>query len=290
MEFRSAGTVSETLEWLTELGPEAQILAGGTDVMIQHLRGEISPSVLLHIERIGDLRGVAPDSGVVAVGPLTTHLELATHDLLRREFPAVAEAAATVGGWQTQAVGTLGGNICNASPAADMAPPLLVADTVVTLGSGRGRRTVALDDFFLGRRATVRDPDELVVGLSLCRPPARSGETYLKVGRRGAMEVAIVGLAARLWFAEDGQTVAAARLAMCSVAPRPIRVKDAEAVLTGSRLEPEAVREAGRILTGAASPIDDVRATAAYRQRVIAPLMERAVAVCRARALGGGDR
>lgn len=285
VEFRSVDTEEEALAALAERGAEAHLLAGGTDVMVQYLRGEIDPALLLHIEGIGSLRGVR-GNGTVVLGALTTHRRLATDPDIRRRFPALAEAAATVGGWQTQAVGTIAGNVCNASPAADTVPPLLVAGTIVHLASASDRRSLPLGDFLLGRRQTARRPDELVTALELPLPAALSGETYLKVGPRRGMEVALVGLAARLTFGDDRQTVDRARLALCSVAPHPFRAEEAETVLEGSRLEPEGVAEAGRLLVERAQPIDDPRATAAYRRRVLAGLLERAIEICRRRALG----
>jgi carbon-monoxide dehydrogenase medium subunit len=283
VDFRRATTEAEACAVLAEVGPEASVLAGGTDVMMQVARDELKPRVLLHIERIASLRVLAEEDDVTRIGALVTHLSLSKHAGVRRRHPALAEASATVGGWQTQAVGTLGGNICNASPAADTAPPLLVADARVTLVSTRGARTVALDDFFLGRRSIVREADELVTAIELTPLPAGAGEVYLKVGRRGAMEVARVGLAARLAFTPDG-AVESARLAVCSVAPTPRRVPDAERILAGSDAGAEAVSAAAEALMAASSPVDDSRATAAYRVGVLPALLAQAVSVCRERA------
>ncbi|HKY46475.1 MAG TPA: xanthine dehydrogenase family protein subunit M, partial [Acidimicrobiia bacterium] len=268
IEFRSCRSEAEALAVLDEFGDDARILAGGTDLMIQYQRGEINPSVFLHIQKIPELGGITVN-GSIAIGALTTHRRLVRHDEIRRHLPALAEAAATVGGWQTQEAGTLGGNLCNASPAADTVPPLLMADAVVGLASPKGRRSMPLDQFLLGRRLTARQADELLTGIDLELPPPRTGEVYLKVGPRSAMEVALVGLAARLTLGEDGATVEDARVAVCSVGPRPFRAVEAEAVLTGSRLEGGAVAEAGELLARAASPIDDFRATGAYRRRVL---------------------
>lgn len=279
-DFRSASEKSEALAWLNELGSDAQVLAGGTDVMIQYPRGELSPAVLLHIERVQELHGIR-ENGRVEVGALTTHAELAAG--LAHRSPALTEAARTVGGWQTQTVGTIGGNICNASPAADLLPPLLVGDAQVTLESARQTRTMPLSGFVEGRRQTARTPSELLTGISFEPISDRVGEVYLKVGRRGAMEVAIVGLAARLTFDSQG-TIADARIAVCSVAPRPYRAADAEAALVGTRAEKKATAEAGSLLTDSASPIDDVRSIARYRVAVLAPLLERAIEICRDRA------
>ncbi len=286
MKFRSAGSIDEALACLTEVGDEAQVLAGGTDVMIQHMRREIDPSVLLYIGRLIELEGFTLN-GTHTFGPLTTHRTLATDPRVAAAFPALAEAAATVGGWQIQQVGTLGGNLCNASPAADTAPALLVADARLELRSATGERCIPLDEFLVGRRTTARLPGELLTSITAAPVGAGTGETYLKLGRRSAMEVAVVGLAVRLTLDSDG-TVAAARIAACSVGPRPYRATEAERVLEGSRLEAETVAETGRALVDSAAPIDDARASSSYRLRVLPNLLARAVATCRARA--GGER
>lgn len=283
MDFRSYESESEALAVLAEFGDDARILAGGTDLMIQYQRGEINPALLVHIRRIAQLGGIVFD-GSMKIGALTTHRRLSTDERIRRHFPALAEAAATVGGWQTQQAGTLGGNVCNASPAADTAPPLLVSDAIVHLASSWERRSMALGEFLLERRRTARKPDELLTTVELVPPPANTGEVYLKVGPRRAMEVALVGLAVRLTLADDSATVTDARIAACSVGPRPFRAAEAEAALIGSRLGAAVVAEAGQLLTRSAQPIDDVRATASYRSRVLAGLLGRAVEMCLARA------
>ena len=279
MRFSRARTVEEALDFLAELGDEARILAGGTDVMIQYLDGQISPGALVHIEGIEELASASVNHRTT-LGTLTTHRTLATDPALLSAQPALAEAAGMVGGWQTQAVGTIGGNICNASPAADAAPPLLVADARVTMASHRGERGVPLTDFFLDRRKTALEPDELLTVIELDPLPAGAGEVYLKLGRRGAMEVALVGIAVRLGFATDG-TVDSAAIAVCSIAPTPRRVPDAEAALIGSQLESDALDAAGEALRAAATPIDDARASASYRTRTLRGLLERAAIQCR---------
>lgn len=282
MEFRAARSMDEALACLADVGDEAQIVAGGTDVMIQHMRHEIDPSVLLHIGRLNGLDGIA-ENGALSFGALTTHRDLATDPLVVAALPALADAASTVGGWQTQEVGTLGGNLCNASPAADTVPPLLVADAHAELRSATGTRRLSLDEFLLGRRKTARLPDELLTSITATPLGDRSGEVYVKLGRRSAMEVAVVGLAVRLVFDAAG-TVTSARIAACSVAPRPYRATGAERVLAGSRLDDEALAEAGRALVDSAAPIDDARASADYRLRVLPGLLARAVVTCRHRA------
>ena len=284
MEFRAATTVAEAVAGLAELGDAAQVLAGGTDVMIQHMRREITPAVLLHIGRIPGLDAIAVD-GRAVIGPLATHRALGSDPSVRAALPALAEAAVTVGGWQTQEVGTVGGNLCNASPAADTAPPLLVADARLTLTGPDGDREVAIEEFFKGRRLTERQSDELLTLIDAEPAGPGTGETYLKLGRRSAMEVAVVGLAMRLTLDPEG-LVERARVAAASVGPRPFRAVEAEEVLQGSRLDDARIAEAGRALAGAASPIDDARATASYRLMVLPGMLARAVAICRDRAEG----
>ncbi len=279
MQFRRAQTTDEALDLLGELGDDARILAGGTDVVVQYLQGEIAPEVLVHIEGIEDLATVSLNHRTT-LGPLVTHRGLATDEVLGAAHPALAAAARTVGGWQTQAVGTIGGNICNASPAADTAPPLLVADAHVTLASRLGTRRLALTDFYVDRRQTKMNPDEMLISIDLDPLPSDAGEVYLKLGRRGAMEVALVGMAVRIGFADDG-TVESARIALCSVAPTPRRIPEAEEALIGSPLNESAFAAAGAALREAASPIDDARATASYRMRTLGGLLERAAIRCR---------
>jgi carbon-monoxide dehydrogenase medium subunit len=285
VEFRSAATVEEAVAWLSELGEGARVLAGGTDLMIQHMRHEVEATAFVHIGRIPGLTGVSTN-GATEIGALTTHRTLATHPVILERHPGLAEACATVGGWQTQEVGTIGGNLCNASPAADTAPPLLAAGASVTLHGPEGARRVELDEFLLGRRSTSRRPGEILTTVTLPEPPAHTGEAYVKIGRRSAMEVAVVGVAVTLTLDVD-DTVERARVAVCAAAPRPFRATDAEAVLLGSRLDDETVAAAGRALTEQASPIDDQRASAAYRIKVLPAALRRAVRTAAARAGGG---
>jgi aerobic carbon-monoxide dehydrogenase medium subunit len=292
MEMRTVHSVAEAVETLAEHGERCQVLAGGTDVMIQLGRGELSPGLLLHIERIGELAR-AEVNGLARVGALVTHHQL-VRGALGGRYRAVAAASATCGGLQTQAVGTIGGNVCNASPAADSLPALLVHDAQVTLVSAGGERTVPLDEFVVGRRATTRRPDELLTSLTLAAPGARSGDVYLKVGRRSAMEVAIVGLAMRLAL-DDAGTVTDARVALASVGPRPLRSRAAEAALVGAvplsddPATGAALSAAAEALLAEISPVDDLRASAEYRRRLVPGLLRRAARTCAARARDTGE-
>jgi carbon-monoxide dehydrogenase medium subunit len=280
--FISPATTDEALATLHELGSSATVLAGGTDIMVQLQAGEIQPETLLHIGNLDDLRGIKQGK-TVGIGSLVTHHRLATDAELSARLPALTEACSTIGGWQTQEVGTLGGNVCNASPAADTIAPLLVADASITLASTGGTRSMPLAEFVLGRRSTAARPEELLTRLDISPCDAGTGEVYLKVAPRTAMEVAVVGLAVRISMT-DG-SVTDARIAAAAVAEVPFRSAAAEHALIGSRLEPEAVEEASRLLAAEAEPIDDARASASYRRMVLPRLLGRAVDIAKSRAL-----
>ena len=284
--FIDSTDLDGALEALHDRGSDLTVLAGGTDVMVQYLRGDVLLRGLLHIRRLHQLKERKFGRRTV-IGALTTHWQLVTdRDVLTRH-PALAEAAATVGGRQTQNAGTIAGNLVNASPAADLLPVMLVSDGVVTLTSSAGTRELPIADFVLGRRSTARKPDELVTALTFEPLALSAGEVYLKIGRRHAMEVAIVGLSARLAFDAD-RKVTDARIALASVAPKAFRAHLAEQRLVGTKLDDESMREAAELVRQAAHPIDDARATADYRRRLLPGLLRDAVTICRRRAFDNG--
>jgi len=281
MKFRRATSVDEALEVLDQGADDVRLLAGGTDVMIQLPRGEFKVGTLLHIEPIKELVGLQADDGIF-IGSLTTHRELAGCGLLANTHESIRTAAGLVGGWQTQIAGTIGGNICNASPASDLAAPLLVhGANVVLLSKKRGRRELALEEFLLGRRAIARAPDELVAGFKLPPQNRESKDIYIKVGRRSATEVAIVGLALRLTLTKE-QEVSDVRIAVCAAGPIASRAIATEEFLSGQRLSKETLRAAGDRLLSEYSPIDDVRASANYRCSVLPRVLESALLQCQA--------
>jgi len=282
LKFLTVQSIDEALEVLARHGANVTLLAGGTDVMIQLERCEIETDMLLHLERLDELRNIELKNTRVEIGSLATHRRLATNALLADDYESIRSAAASVGGWQTQSVGTIGGNICNASPAADLIPPLLVHGAKVKLSSHkRGERTLPLSGFLLGRRRTARNADELLTQISLEVAPVRTADVYLKVGRRGAMEVAIVGLALRLTMSDDQSMISDVRIATCATGPIPMRADAAEALLIGQHFSTDLLRAAGEALVDSVVPIDDVRGSAAYRLMVLPRLLERAARICK---------
>lgn len=264
-------SIDEVITNLSKYGSGCVILAGGTDVMIQQRRGDINTDRFLHIEKIASLKGIAIDDKI-RIGAITSHRTIAQSELIRQFNPSLALSSATVGSWQTQVAGTLGGNICNASPAADTIPALLVANAVISLRSLGKHRKVRIEDFILGRRKTSRIEDEIVTEISIDPLPENSFEQYCKVGPRSSMEVALSGVAVRITFNEASE-VAHAAIAVCAVGPTPFRSHSAETELIGSKLNNIDIFNAAVKLSEEIKPLDDFRASARYRKQVTSSML-----------------
>jgi xanthine dehydrogenase small subunit len=251
-----------------------QPIAGGTDLLVQ-ITGELAPPPerVLDIWRLDELRGIyVADDGALTLGALTTYTDIRESEECRTLLPALVQAAATIGAAQIQNRGTLGGNIINASPAGDTLPVLLATDTELVLASADGRRTVAASDFWTGYRATARRPDELLVAVRVPLPAERRVR-FRKVGTRRAQAISKVVMA--LAWREDGGVWRDVRLALGSVADRPIRARQAEGVLEGAAPRSQTAEHAAATVAAEITPIDDVRSTADYRRAVTARVLHR---------------
>jgi xanthine dehydrogenase small subunit len=254
-------------------------IAGGTDVMVR-ITGEIGepPARMVDLSRLAELRGITVDGTAVIIGAATTYSELRRSDACREHLPALVEAAATIGAAQIQNRGTLGGNIANASPAGDTLPVLLALDAAMVLGGARGERTVPAADFWVAYRRTALAPDELILRVRI--PVAGGREArFRKVGTRRAQAISKVVLALA-WRDNHGSPASAwsdVRLALGSVADRPIRARATEAVLEGATPTPETADAAAESLATEIHPIDDVRSTADYRRVVAARALHRMI-------------
>ena len=258
MEVLSPRTLDEALRVKAER-PDAVAIQGGTDVMVELNFDRARPPVLLNLNEVEELRGWSRQDGSVWLGAGLTYRE-AMRSPLRDLLPALAEASRTVGGPQIRNRGTIGVNLGTASPAGDAIPPLLVCDGEVHLVSVRGERRLPLQEFLLGPKRTALAEDELILGVSVAAPAGR--QTFMKVGPRNAMVIAVVSLALRV----DGEL----RAAFGSAGPVPTLV---HASLDEAESFPERV-------AAAASPIDDVRGTAAYRRHALRVLTQRALDRC----------
>jgi len=266
--------------------PGAKAVAGGTDLLLQIRQGEIQPSLLVDISELAELHGIlAVDGKRVRIGAVTPLRDLETSSLLRRRFPALSEAAALIGSVQIRNLGTLGGNLCNAAPSADMAPPLLALDATALIAGPNGHRSVRLDDFFLGPGKTALARGELLLALELKPLPARSGCSYQRITIRKRMDIAFVGVASLVVLDHDGKTCRLASIALGSVAPTPIRAPKAEALLVGKALSRQNLEAAATQACQEAQPISDLRASAEYRREIVKVLVRRTLIEASRRAL-----
>lgn len=266
------GTLDEALALLRDRRPV--VVAGCTDVLPSRRQGD-RPGDMLDVARLPELRGIGQGPEGWRIGAATTWAEIAGA-ALPPAFDALRQAAAEIGAIQIQNAATVAGNLCNASPAADGVPPLLVLEAEVELASAAGRRRLALSDFITGVRRTARAADELVVALHLPHPPEDAGGAFVKLGTRTSLVISIAMVAAVVRV-ERGR-IAGARLAVGACSPVARRLPEWEAELSGRGLDEAAgLRPDPAHLSGLA-PIDDVRATAAYRIEAVRELCRRAVA------------
>jgi CO/xanthine dehydrogenase FAD-binding subunit len=267
-------TLDEALALLTD--PGGQPIAGGTDLIPLMQTDKLRPERLIDLSRLSALRHIRHEGdGLVRIGALTTHTQLETSALLWGQATVLAQAARSVGGVQIRQRGTLGGNLAHASPAADVALALLALEAQVTLRNQSGARQLPLSEFLTGPGQTACSDDELLTQVSFALPGPASGSAFRKLGKRSAMIIAVVGVAAVLLL-EDG-LIRDARIALGSVAPTVIRAPQAEALLRDQSPGEALFHRAGQVAQGEAQPIDDFRASAEYRRRMVGVLTRRAL-------------
>jgi CO/xanthine dehydrogenase FAD-binding subunit len=274
-QFHRATSLDQALELLAQPGPEPTLLAGGTDVLVWMKAGEYAP------ERVIDIWAMRPecahlrdDGDTVAIGALASYSEIIESEVVSRELPTLVEACREIGAVQIQNRGTLGGNIGGSSPAGDSLPVLLAYDASVVLASSRGTRVVKYAEFCTGYRSTARRPDELITEIRFPKPEPGTLQRWYKVGTRLAQAISKTMLAGvgRL----DGQErIALLRLGVGSVAPVPLRLDRVAGAAVGRPVHAALLDEARRLTYEEISPIDDVRSTAEYRQRVTGNLVVR---------------
>lgn len=281
------GSLAEAVALAARHGAAARFLAGGTDLVVQMRRGRLAPEHLIDLSALAELEGIAAQDGALRIGARTTHKAIERHPAMQGARLALAEAARVVGGHQVRNIATLGGNLANASPAADTPPALLAMDAEAELIGPEGARRLPLEAFLLGPGRTALAAGEMLAAVHLPPLPAASATAFLKAGRRKAMEIALVAVAARLDLAPDGRC-RAARIALGAAAPTAFRAVAAERLLEGERPEPARLAAAAEAAAAATQPIDDVRASARFRRHLAQVLTERALAACLARLAAAG--
>jgi carbon-monoxide dehydrogenase medium subunit len=287
LAYHRPGSLAEAVALAARLGAEARFLAGGTDLIVQMNRGRVSPHHLIALQDVPGLDRIAVN-GDIALGAAVTHRAIEKARAFAGALRCLVEGAQVIGGHQVRNVGTVGGNLVNASPAADLNPSLLALDGRVTLLGPDGQRDLAVGDFLRGPNETARRPDELLVRVAMPALPPRSATAFLKAGRRKAMEISVVCVAARLTLDASAERCLEARIALGAVAPTTVRARAAERLLEGRPATADVFREAGAAAREACAPIDDVRASADFRRHLVAVLVGRALERCAERVRAAG--
>ena len=273
--YHRPSTITEALA-LKRAEPAARFIAGGTDILVQMRKRRTPPAPLISLNNVVELRGVAIGDKIIRIGAATPLADLLQHDALCAELPALAMALATLASQQIRNVATAGGNLCNASPCADPAPALMVHDAKVELARDHSKREVPLPAFLVGPGRTTREPDELVSAIVVPRPSKGARSAFLRHGRV-AMDLSLASVAVLVEL--DGRLASRVRVCAGAVGPVPMRLVSTEALLQGRTLDAEAVRVAAEDAAHACAPINDLRASANYRRRLVRVLLERALTI-----------
>jgi CO/xanthine dehydrogenase FAD-binding subunit len=274
-------SVDDCLKTLARHGPDAKMVAGGTDLLPQLKNGVLKPGLVVDLSGVAPLRRLGGTKKGLRVGAAVTARQLELDPHVRGDYLALAEGGALVGSVQIRNLATVGGNLCNAAPSADMAPPLMAMEAEAVIAGPKGKRRVPLADFFQGVRQTVLAPDELLLELVIPAPGPRSGGNYLRHTPRRELDIAVVGVASQLTLANG--TCAKARIALAAVAPTPVRATAAEQALEGQPVTPELIERAAELAVSAARPISDQRGSAEFRRHLVRVLTRRTLTTALAR-------
>jgi carbon-monoxide dehydrogenase medium subunit len=283
MDMLFPTTLADALAALGKRG--AVPLAGATDIIPALRQGGIAPTILVNLKSIPDLAGVRRVRGGVRIGSLTKIGDLLLDPIIQADVPLIAEVARGFGSVQMRNLATIGGNICNAAPSADMAMPLLVLDARLGIRGKAGTREVGIAEFFLGMGKTAVRRGEVLTSITVPRLRARMGAAHEKLGIRQAMDLAFVAVAGLVELSSDGRKCRSARIALGAVASKPMRAGKAEAVLRGLAITDDLIAEAAGAAAGESRPISDLRASKEYRREMVEVLTRRVLheAVRRAR-------
>jgi aerobic carbon-monoxide dehydrogenase medium subunit len=278
LEMYQPMSLQEASRLLKDKGPGGRFLAGGTDLVIAIKEKGLVPKYVVDLKKIPGLAEIRekPD-GSIGIGALTTMRELETSPLITAKYPFLAQSAAEVGSIQIRNRATVGGNMANATPSADVAPSLIALDAMAKLVNATGARTVPLEDFFRGPGQTVMNSDEILAEITIPKTGPRLVGEYIKFSPRDMMDLAYVGIAVVYALGEREKRCEGVRIVLGAVAPTPIRARNAEALLEGQILTEELAKKAGEESAKASKPISDVRSSADYRRAMVSAMTKRAI-------------
>ncbi len=283
MRYEAPDSLEGAVALLAGAQGEARVLAGGTDLLVQMRADVLDPDLIVDIKKIKETRAVTEEKGGWRIGAAVTGAELKEHARLKKAWPGVVEAANLIGSTQVQGRATLGGNLCNGSPAADSVPALIAAGAVATLVGPKGKRDLPVEDVMLGPRKLALGKGEIVASFLLPPRAARSSDAYLRFIPRTEMDIAVVGAGVSLTVDGAG-LITAARVSLGAVAARVLLVAEAAQAIVGSRLDVPAQERLEAAARAACRPIDDKRGTVEFRIQVAGVLARRAALIALDRA------
>jgi carbon-monoxide dehydrogenase medium subunit len=285
MDYRSPGSVRDAVELLAAHNGTAHVLAGGTDLLVKLRAGFVAPELVVDVKAIPQLRGIASDPRGFRIGAAVSCAEIGEHAALSAAWPGVVEALQLIGSTQIQGRATLGGNLCNASPAADSVPALIAAGAVCEVAGPAGEREVPVEKLVTGPGRTSLARGEFVLAFRLPNPDAGSADAYLRLIPRTEMDIAVIGVGVALTLDHAG-VCTRARVGLGAVAPTALLVADAANALIGSKVDDAALAALAAAASAACKPIDDKRGTVTYRTKVAGVLARRAARIAFDRARG----
>lgn len=283
MRYEAPQTLDAAVRLLQGESGLAKILAGGTDLLVQIRTDLVEPDLIVDIKGIGETRTITEENGGFRVGAAVTGAELEEHAAFAKAWPGVLEGANLIGSTQVQGRASMGGNLCNGSPAADSVPGLIAGAATARIAGPNGTRDMPVEDVVVGPRKLAIGKDEFVVSFFLPARPAHSGDAYQRFIPRTEMDIAVVGAAVNVTV-DDAGTITDARVSLGAVAPKPLLVAEAAQAIIGTKLDDAALEKLGAAASAACNPIDDKRGTIEYRTKVAAVLAQRTAKVAYERA------
>jgi len=278
LNYHRPGTLKECLDLIRTFKSNSKILAGGTDLIPAFRAGRLFMSQeghLIDVNGVKELDYIREEQGTIKIGALTRLAEVESSQVIRKRVPVLGQAIAQMGSLQIRNLATIGGNLCNASPAADSAIPLLALDSIVKVANSERERLIPLKDFFTGPGKTVLSDDEMLVEIQIPLSNASGSWVFYKLGRRNAFTLSVVSIG--VYVEKEGNRVRNARIALGAVAPTPMRAYNGEKYIMSKHLEREVIEETGRIVSEETKPISDVRASAFYRRQMAFILTKKAL-------------
>jgi aerobic carbon-monoxide dehydrogenase medium subunit len=282
LNYETPTDIESAVALLTD-NDRAKVLAGGTDLLVQLREEMIEPSLIVDIKRIAETRIVDMGADEIRIGAAVTGAELDENDALKAAWPGVVEGVELIGSWQVQGRATIGGNLCNGSPAADGVPALIAAAAKIAIAGPNGSREVPAEDFNTGPGQNILGKGEFVVSIILPVRPPKSGDAYLRFIPRTEMDIAVVGAGVSLTLNDIG-ICTAARMSLGAVAPKALLVEPATDILVGKKLTDDVLAALAEAASASCNPIDDKRGTIKFRTKVAAVLARRAATIAWQRA------